>query len=293
MKNFYKVAGIIAGIAFGIGLVCLMIGIACGTFGTIILGEDGFRVKDDTKRWQYANVEETPFMDVDIQTRLAKIHIIESDTEEYKVSLDLTGSESDYIFTNENGVLTIKDKAPKNQFSINIFQGVKTTTDVIYISIPKDIQLNNVTVKSDVGDIEMNISAGAKMVTIAADVGEIHIEKGEYEKLELSADVGDIELKNVNVTSKIKADANVGEINISGALACDMDVNADVGSVSIETDYSKDMYRYQVSADMGEIEVFGKKYSGAENEVDGNDEGEYLMIVEASVGSVEIESTAD
>lgn len=293
MKNFYKVAGIIAGIAFGIGLVCLMIGIACGTFGTIILSKEGFKVKDDTKRWQYTNVEEEPFMNIDIQTKLAKIHIIESDSEDYKVSFDLTGSESDYTFTNDNGVLTLKDKTPKNQFSINIFQGVNVATDEVYISIPKDIQLNDITLKSDVGDIEMNISAGAKKVTIAADVGEIHIEKGKYEKLELSADVGDIELKSVNVTGKIKADADVGEINISGKLACDMDVSADVGSVSIVTDCSKNMYRYQVSADMGEVEVFGNKYSGAENEVEGNDEGEFLMLVEASVGSVEIESTAD
>ncbi len=292
MKNFYKVTGIIAGIALGIGLLCMMVGVACGFFGTIFVTDNGFEVKDSTKRWQYTNMKESAFTSIDIDAEQAEIHIIQSENENYGVSFDLLGDEDDYVFTIKDGKLTIQDNSSTSKFAINIFSIGDMSADVIYISVPQDVQLSDINIDGNVGDIEVNIAGGAENIEISADVGEINVDNGTYTTMKLSADVGDIQVQDVNVTSYLSAEANVGEVNISGKLECDMKVTADVGSVTIETTCESTLYSYQVSADLGEVEVFGMDCSGADNEISGNSDGIYDMYVEASVGSVEIKSSA-
>ena len=292
MKNFYKIAGIIAGVAFGVGLVCLLIGVAGGAAGRIILTNNGYKVADDMERWQYSSMDEEPFTSINIEAELAEIHILESETDKYVVSFDLAGTEEEGTFTNENGVLTIKDKASEERFTINIFGGMSSnkSTDAIYISVPKGMKLEDISIDSNVGDVEIKLPDGANNLEVSADVGEIRIEGGIYGYVELAADVGDIETEDIEVTGKINASADVGAVRLEGNLACSMDISADVGSVTIKTTVPATQYRYDVSADMGEIEVFGSKYSGAGNSVDGNADGEYLIVVDASLGSVEIKS---
>ncbi len=292
MKNFYKVTGIIAGIALGIGLLCMMVGVACGFFSTIFVTDKGFEVKDSTKRWQYTNMKESAFTSIDIDAEQAEIHIIQSENENYGVSFDLIGDKDDYVFTIKDGKLTIQDKSSTSKFAINIFSIGDMSADVIYISVPQDVQLADININGNVGDIEVNIAGGAESIEITADVGEINVDNGTYTTMKLSADVGDIQVHDVNVTSYLSAEANVGEVNISGKLECDMKVTADVGSVTIETTCESNLYSYHVSADLGEVEVFGMDCSGADNEVAGNSDGIYDMYVEASVGSVEIKSSA-
>lgn len=292
MSRFYKVAGIIAGIAFGIGLLFLMIGVAFGAHSTIVLTKKGFFVRDTTQKWQYTNMEMESFKNIDIDIELAEVHVIESETEHFGISFDLTGSEDDYTFSTENGTVTLESEVSTKQFAINLFGMTQTSTDVVYISIPKGVSLDDISIESKVGDIEINIPGGAKSVNVTADVGAIHITGGEYERLNLSANVGDIDVDNVEVTKNIKAVADVGGVSISGKLQCDMNVHADVGSVNIKTHCAKEMYRYKVEADLGEVVIFGQDKSGIDNAVVGSPEGaKYLIEVEALVGSVKITST--
>ena len=292
MKNFYKVAGIIAGIAFGIGLLFLMIGIACGVHGTIFVTNRGFQIRDNTERWQYTDMELEAFNTIDIDVELAEVHIIESETEHFGISFDLIGEIDDYNFSVENGIVTLESKTSAKRFSINLFGNTSTTADIIYISIPKGVQLVDINIDSDVGDVEISIPDGAKTMNITADVGAIHIDGGKYEYLNLSADVGDIDVKDVEVTKVVEADAAVGKVSITGDLQCDMKVDADVGSVTIKTDCADELYRYRVEADMGDIDVFGNDKEGMGNSVEGNPEGaEYLIEVDAAIGSVKITSS--
>ena len=292
MNKFYKISAIIAAVAAGIGLLFLMIGIACGAHGTILLTEKGFFVRDNTEKWQYSNMELEAFKNIDIDIELAEVHVIESETEHFSISFDLTGSQDDYTFSTENETVTLESKTSNKQFSINLFGITQTTTDVVYISIPKGVQLDDITINSDVGDVEISISDGAKKLDITTDVGNINIFDGNYEYLKMIANVGDIEVGNVEVTKNVEAIADVGKVSIEGTLLCDMKVEADVGSVTIKTHGPKEIYRYKVGADLGEVEIFGEKKGGKDSFVVSNPEGaEYLIEVEASVGSVKISST--
>lgn len=291
MKKFYKISGIVAAIGLGIGLLCIMIGVAGGAAGTVYLTEGGFKINDKTERWQHSNDDETPFTSVDIDVDAAKVYILESDDEHYKVELDMVGSKETATYSNTDGLLTIKDNNKSDRFTINIFGGISNNpTGEVYIYVPKTVKLDNISINCDVGDVEIDVDTEVSKVNVTTDVGEITISNGTYENMELNADVGDIQTEGTTITEKVEAKADVGEVTLDGNLSCDIDVSTDVGSINIKTTLSSDSYRCDVSASAGKAKVFGVKNSGADVEIVGSEKAEYSITAEASLGSIEIES---
>ncbi len=291
MKKFYKISGIVAAIGLGIGLLCIMIGVAGGAVGTVYLTKGGFKINDQTERWQHTSDNETPFTSVDIDIDAAKVYILESDDDQYKVEVDIIGSEETITYSNTDGLLTIKNDNKSNSFTINIFGGISNNpTGEVYIYVPKAVKLDKISINCDVGDVEIDVDTQVDRVNVTTDVGEITISNGTYKNVELKADVGDIQTEGATITEKVVAKADVGEVTLDGNLSCDIDVSTDVGSINIKTSLSSDSYRCNVSASAGEVEVFGVKDSGADVEIVGSEKAEYSITAEASLGSIEIES---
>lgn len=288
MKKFYKITGILMGIVAVVGLILCIVGVALGAKGAITFSLDnGFRIVDKTDIWKYEDMDMEAFSSINIDSNVADIKIVKS-TDNYGVSCRLNGQEEDFNVEVKDGTLYISDKSEDMTVTFNIFNFNIGDSDVITVYVPDDVVLENIKIDGNVGDIDIGGIQGAKELHITNDTGDVDIVGGTFETLDINTDVGDITAERVTVTKEMSVMSDVGDIELDGEFRCDGNIQSRVGDVDLNTSVSKEEYNYNLSASIGDIDVFGKEYDGS-GAVENSTSAKYKLTITTDVGDIDVE----
>ena len=110
----------------------------------------------------------------------------------------------------QNGKLSIK-QSTKNGPNMG------TTTAILRLSIPYDVDLDNIYINVNVGEIEIEDISSDK-IRIKNNVGQIDVTDCKFSKLDADTNVGEIDIRIEDDLKdySIKAETNIGEIEIGG-----------------------------------------------------------------------------
>ena len=152
-----------------------------------------------------------------------------------------------------NGKLTATQKGLKFKLGIS----AKLT-----IRLGKDVNLNNLEMRVNAGDISMN-GVKADYLMGKFDAGNVSVSGCDFRKAEIDADAGNINVSDSSAKIlKIKADA--GNINVNNTTFEDLDVDTDFGSVDIDGVENLSSYKINCKVDAGAIsidgDICGRKY---------------------------------
>lgn len=271
MKNKGLAIGLIAFLTLLIvSLVFLMIKLMNGSFM--------FRFGHSVSKNKI--LEETyEIMDIDIDSKMADVHIIENVDNNIKV---IVYSEQKKTTINvENNKLVIKSDSKR-------CRGLcfNTKIDKIVVYIPSNY-INNIKIKvdsgdikvgkftnlvldveTDAGDIDIDTIKKAKIKTDAGDIdineigslsvdcdaGDIKISSiNEY--LNIKTDAGDIKVDELNITKNSRIEADAGDIKIKSTNDIYIDAKTDAGDVKISKNNRKSDIELNIRTDAGDIKV--------------------------------------
>lgn len=151
--------------------------------------------------------------------------------------------------TFENGKLVAKQK---NVIGFNI---IKINSPKLTIRLGKDVNLSNLEMKVNAGDISMN---GVKADYFFGDfnAGNISISNSDFRKAELDADAGNIKIADT-ATKILKIETDAGNISVSNTTFEDLTVDTDFGSVDVDGIEDIDGYTINCKVDAGVVKVGG------------------------------------
>lgn len=176
---------------------------------------------------QSADIDVTEFSNINVDVSVANIKITSGD--KYAVSYTSSSINNTSIAPEvavEGNTLSIYQKVPKK-----LSLGLKSSSCDIIITVPANTKLSDVTVTTNVGEIEFdNIELAS--VTLAADVGDISLDTIEAEYLNIKSDVGDVELSKSKVNT-IEISSSVGDISIDDVCTEDIKANNSVGDIEL------------------------------------------------------------
>lgn len=165
------------------------------------------------------SVEKVTSIEIDLNVGTLTIKE-SSDNEQILVDAEHVASSYTCELSN-NGVLTVKNKNIKSKF-LNFFKRKSNIT----IYIPHNTNLDNLTVKVGVGDIDLEDCISDSM-TINNGVGDVTLSsiKGNTVKFDLG--IGDIDIKD-SIIQNADIDSGIGDFT--------MDLNGDVEDYDIKLD---------------------------------------------------------
>lgn len=289
MKKFYKITGIALGICFAVGLVLAVMGAAMGAKGVIALTkEHGIQILDNMDSWSYKDMDVDAFESISIDTRTADVNIVASKDGKYGVDVNLIGNESTIKVVNENGVLSIKDTGSDLGFIISLSPWGTSYDNVITIYVPEEVVLKDIELVCNAGDIDIDGISGAEKLAVTADAGDIDVSGGKFGTISVTVSAGDVTMEDISVSQSLNADMAVGDLDVSGNIAADVYVKSNVGDIDITTKVSSSEYKYDITVNVGDIEVFGHEIEGFDGELTGNPDGKYTMHLESDMGDITV-----
>lgn len=198
MKRITKMAFQMAIILIPLGILLVIVGALTGANKNIHIGKNGKLLMNQDQTFHYEDDKITGIDSIKVKISNAKIIINQSNDDDFGVIVNLYSVSEDPTISTDNGILSVE----KNEdFGINImnwnfgaiFNG---DSDEVIISIPKGIALDNISLNTNNGRIEINY--------ITADT------------LKADTSNGAIELKNCSVNKDTSLTTNNGQISISG-----------------------------------------------------------------------------
>ena len=257
MKKLLKISAVI----FVIGAILLGIGIAMRGFKPFSIAFKNGKVNIEDGQ-QYTFVQEKTeidsFTNIDINTNVSEIRIIPSDS--YAIEYSTDSSNFDYEVKNDSLVVTSTGEA------VNISVNFTSKKDYLYIYVPSDCQLNDITITSSVGDIDIN-SQTCESLSIDLGVGDININNSNFSSVNIDSDTGDVEGSSVTISSDLTIQNDVGDTEISlTAGNYNIDLETDCGDITVNGNdvddgvsqsfhESNNGASISISANTGDIEV--------------------------------------
>lgn len=297
MKNWMK-------LCLSLGLACTLLGGAAAGVGYVIGGEmmtmtlsNGFHLK--VFPWGGENVAESretlsQFQNIDIQLDYGDL-TIERGTQ-YAISI--TKSEHANVeFEVEDGVLTVKGPS-----TFTILFGNTVGKCSVTVTVPASARLERVEASSDLGIVkvrdieaeEMILSSNlgdvtaenltAQEIDLDADLGRLKATALHTKELRLKADLGDIEATDVTVSELLWFDSAMGKVSLSGNFA-NVSGTCDMGDVLLRTSGAEENYDYDLSCDMGKVNLNGDKRG---NDYSRNHGAPHTIKVDADMGNIEV-----
>lgn len=254
-KNIYLIVLTI------VTIVCIVIGIFNWTSGF----SGWFWSEDDYAHTDAMTIVDTEAFDsMDLDLDVGDLEIVAGDS--YQIQYDYP-KKSEPDIKVENGRLVVTQK---QKFKRHLYNNYK-----MIITVPKDPEMKSLDLDMDMGSAELT-DVYAKNLTVEADMGSIEIDNSEFGVIDIAADMGSITLDNV-IFSQGSCEADMGSIEMTGAsferVVCtadmgsididgsfeDIEADCSMGSVAITTTEDLDKISFDLSADMGDVTVNGKK----------------------------------
>ena len=164
------------------------------------------------------------------------------------------------------------------------YVSVRSEGDTLYVNEDADfLNWNN--------DEKVTITVPEGMefdsVLVDLDAGEVTIGDIVCERLELDVDAGEITAENVSADVLI-GDVDAGEIVFDGKINSSGEIDCDAGSVKLSLAGKKEDFSYDVSCDLGEVEIGDERYEGISNKTNISYEGDKKLSVNCNMGEISI-----
>lgn len=139
--------------------------------------------------------------------------------------------------------------------------------NMIYISVPKNITLEEVDADIRAGRLEADsISANEMTVDVGAGEGEI---------------------KNCSVDC-LDASCGAGQLLIDGTARYETKLECDAGKVILTAPGEKESYDYEIACGIGDVQIGQESYSGIDSSVSRDYGNDNMIQAECGIGRIEI-----
>lgn len=308
MKRLNKVLLSTAGSLLAIGLVLALVGWAMGGQTSMevdvggyraTVGMTGFHAGVNMSRSDATTVtddELTAFDKLDVDISLGDVSVIPSD--HFGVDIFYYGKNYELHYENNNGTLKVWSTSMPT-IGINFGMNYDATVTVY---IPEGAQLKDATIKTAMGDIDMqdfavdtlDIRANMGSVTVGnADVinGTLKLDMGDLslngiaaDKLDMTLSMGDVEAYGVTTEKELTVVNHMGKIVLEGTLRGRVEATDNMGDISITTDLPESDYGYDLKTSMGSVEVDGNDHDDKASRSGGT----HTITADNSMGDIEI-----
>lgn len=224
-------------------------------FGIGVFGDDG----DEADQ----RIALQPFQRLEMDIDLGDIRIERGDALSLRIE-DV--SEDHYELEYEGDTLIITSWTDNHLWAIH--QDASFT-----LTIPKDMELDHITIESDLGDVKVN---------------HIHVDT-----LEIYQHMGDIKVLDVNAED-MALYQDMGDISYEGTHPGNLKAENHMGDIEVEINAPAKEYAYELSAAMGTIKAEGQRKSGASLSLQGgHSDASYRLILHNDMGDINLEFDHD
>lgn len=163
----------------------------------------------------------------------------------------------------------------------------------ITMRVPKELMesghLKEVKVDQDAGYLHVNTPLTAEEIQLDIGAGECFVAEKITAAKKISAEVeaGQMDLSDLE-TEKLELSAGIGELFASQVQAEKIEIDCGIGSVEVEVAGRESDYSYEISCDVGNLEVGDHDYSGFGSERTIENPGKKKMKIDCGVGNVDI-----
>lgn len=309
MKSGFKNIWKISVIAIAIGLILATIGLILGANRHIYADTSGLHVVDSKGPIEIKDLKLNKFTDIDIESDVFDIEFIESN--DYGIEIKYYENIEKPTYSLEDGTLKISTAA-KNISNFRFFN-LDFNFDIINdqsikIYLPKNTNLNNISIKSNVGSIDIS-NFTSQNLNIESDIGDVTINDAKLDKLNAKLDTGKLNIENCEITDgKIKTgigdvkgtnlkssglniDCDTSSIKLQGDLQGDTEISSNIGSITLETSNDKSFYNYDISTDIGSIKLDDEKQGSKITNSDVNSNNNLNLFTDT--GSISVKFNVD
>ena len=239
--------------------------------------------------------------------KVIKTYTVDNTEKLKDINLDIDDSQIKLLESKDNNIyITIKsNKNIKSEDYIKLDQDdttveisskkntrihfLKNTTNQIEIQIPKSYT-QNISIKTDIGDITSNKNLNLNNFNITSNIGDIELNKKiKCQRFNIVNDTGDIDIKNIDGSGSIKSDVGDIECDITG-INQDININSDIGDVDLGI--ARDLsFKFDSSKNPDEIDINfnnisknGESFYGEYGE-----NPKYTIKAVSDIGNVKIE----
>lgn len=170
----------------------------------------------------------------------------------YGIIIHYYGPDYSIAYSNENGVLRIKDKAKEKEYNI----GNQRDDNYVTIVIPADTKLSNVNILATSGDISLKAIQAKDIETLTYS--------GDSSFVDMIIGIGDLQTYSGDIDVKGMQSSNVdmtsisGNITVKGKLYGNSTFEATSGDIVLACEDEEKKYSYNLSTTAGSIAVDGK-----------------------------------
>lgn len=225
-----------------------------------------------TSSEKYENENESvsleAFRNINIVSDLNNIEIIPAD--KYKLDLKYKKEYVNVEYKIENKTLIIKEKKVKNE-AYNLEDYKNNKGNGIKIYIPKNTQINNLSIASNISNLYLN-GISTNKLDLSCDTGNININNCKSSQSNILTATGSIDVENLDgLTAKFES--NMGNINIvnssiretlelsnnlghtkfQGELLGNINVSNNLGNIELNINNKQKEYNYNLQTDSGKI----------------------------------------
>lgn len=223
-----------------------------------------------SEKYEYENesISLEAFRNINIVSDLNNIEIIPAD--KYKLDLKYKKEYVNIEYKIENETLIIREKKVKNEaYNLEDYKNNKGNGVKIYI--PKNTQINNLSIASNISNLYLN-EISINKLDLSCDTGNININNCKSSQSNILTATGSIDVKNLDGLSA-KFESNMGNINIvnssiketlelsnnlghtkfQGELLGNINVSNNLGNIELDINNKQKEYNYNLQTDSGKI----------------------------------------
>lgn len=289
MRKSHKITLSISVIILILGILLVGIGIANNASRNVVIGNmnfgiNGFGYRGDKEILYDEDIKEIKSINIDSDISTISVirgedfHIYEEISKNYIHKIDKTYDIS------EEGELKIRRKAPRRKKTL-LFGS--DDYGRIEITIPEKIKLENIEIRTNVGEIELE-EVNSKRMYIKTNVGEASGYEVSSDSMEIITDVGEINFDK-SKTKNLKADANVGQIDFYGEIKGNIEVKTDIGEANLDLIGDINDYNINGSSKVGSIKINGENLSLFKKYRENSKERPFNIDLKSGVGDIKIE----
>jgi uncharacterized membrane protein len=239
--------------------------------------------------WKLDYTEIASFENIQLNVECGNISM--KPAEGWGISYEVYGEEPSFEVSDDT--LCVNFDGLKNSnthflfnMDFNFFAGKNEKNSEICIYYPKDVDLKNVNIVTEYGDISLD-NLVCDGIYIKNECGDVDINSSDFKSSSVEMDYGDFYACKTNFgESDFKLEC--GDLKIEESRTCNMNIDAEYGDMNISLINPENLkYGYDIKTEFGDLKLNGEKYEDATNVVNIN-ASDYVITVVSECGDVDI-----
>ena len=209
---------------------------------------------------------------------------------DYTLAIQKEGDLGDYDlkWTVKDGALKVEDARPGGfQSKWGVAMGEHKLD--VSITVPSGARLDELDVKTNLGDIFLSDVAVEKKLDAKSNLGDVQLYGVQAQKLEAKSNLGDVGCYGPQIVKQLTLKSNLGDVSLGLEElwdGMDIDLETDLGQVEANLNCRERECEYELECSLGEVRVNGQD-RGDEAEQKGS--CPYKLTVKASHGDVNVD----